>query len=109
MPLLGEAVTLAGPIKGVTLDVATARSAVHSSGEVVFRGWPYSTLAMTWGPSLFFEVAGRTAWIRIDLLSLIDGVSACSWLPFQWQPEFFSLFKNGRYLASLTRVIGMAC
>src|SRR6266576_1179980 len=58
MPLLGEAVTLAGPIKGVTLNVATARGAVHSSGEVVFRRWPYSTLAMTWGPSLFFRGGG---------------------------------------------------
>src|SRR5258708_3069270 len=99
MPLLGEAVTLAGPIKGVTLDVATARSAVHSSGEVVFRGWTYSTLAMMWGPSLFFfEVAGQTAWISIGLLSLIVGASAPFWLPFRWEPEFFSLFRNGLFL-----------
>ena len=37
MPLLGETL-LAGPIKGVTLDVATARFSVHGSREVVFRG-----------------------------------------------------------------------
>ncbi len=47
MPLLGEAVTLAGPIKGVTLDVATARFSVHGSREVVFRRWHGFNLAMT--------------------------------------------------------------
>ena len=45
MPLLSEKF-LAGPTKGVTLDVATARGAVHGSGEVVFRGWYGITLAM---------------------------------------------------------------
>ena len=45
MPLLGETL-LAGPIKGVTLDVATARGAVHGSGEVVFRGWYGFILAL---------------------------------------------------------------
>ena len=54
MPLLGEAVTLAGPIKGVTLNVATARFSVHSSREVVFRRWNFTGLAMAWGPSPFF-------------------------------------------------------
>ena len=45
MPLLGETL-LAGPIKGVTLDVATARGAVHGSGEVVFRRWYGFILAL---------------------------------------------------------------
>jgi len=53
VPLLGEAVTLAGPIKGVTLDVATARGAVHGSGEVVFRRCNGITLADSWGPPAF--------------------------------------------------------
>jgi len=47
VPLLGEAVTLAGPIKGVTLNVATARFSVHGSREVVFRRWHGFNLAMT--------------------------------------------------------------
>src|SRR6266487_553277 len=55
MPLLGEAVTLAGPIKGVTLNVATARGAVHSSGEVVFRGCDGRTLAVLEGPWSFSQ------------------------------------------------------
>ena len=57
MPLLGEAVPLAGPIKGVTLDVATARGAVHSSGEVVFRRWNGWTLAEHLGPPVLLEAA----------------------------------------------------
>ena len=55
MPLLGETL-LAGPIKGVTLDVATARGAVHGSGEVVFRRWRSTVLALIRGSSLFFLI-----------------------------------------------------
>src|SRR6266571_792003 len=53
MPLLGETL-LAGPIKGVTLDVATARFSVHGSREVVFRRWNGWTLAEYLGPPVFF-------------------------------------------------------
>jgi len=53
VPLLGEAVTLAGPIKGVTLNVATARFSVHGSREVVFRRGNVSNLAAMWGSSPF--------------------------------------------------------
>jgi len=60
VPLLGEAVTLAGPIKGVTLDVATARGAVHGSGEVVFRRWSSTDLARGTGVPLFLDSDCRT-------------------------------------------------
>jgi len=57
VPLLGEAVTLAGPNKGVTLNVATARFSVHSSREVVFRRWHGWTLAEHLGPPVLLEAA----------------------------------------------------
>lgn len=44
---------LAGPTKGVTLDVAAARFSVHGSGEVVFRGRHSFHLALMQGPPGF--------------------------------------------------------
>jgi hypothetical protein len=37
----------------VTLNVESARVAVHGDREVVFRRWIGPFLALTWGPSIF--------------------------------------------------------
>src|SRR6266550_5532292 len=113
MPLVGEAVTLAGPIKGVTLDVATARGAVHGSGEVVFRRWNGWTLAGTWVPPVSFLRRHERAGYRITRLLTplpADGVSidprgCCSILARLDVPGF----GTTPVLERVGRILGTRC
>src|SRR6266480_1497529 len=109
MPLLGEAVTLAGPIKGVTLNVATARGAVHSSGEVVFRRWNGFNLAMAQGPpSVFLVVRFKegSGWARISPNLTAGAFGSYSPL-LAWQRSRCFLLPNGTYRRLQTRHFGM--
>ena len=102
----------------MTLDVATARGAVHGSGEVVFRGWFVGTLAVSLGP---FPTSVRSRaklaerdhsrdssvglYLLTILLSVLTGV--CLFLP-EWGVILPDQSKYWNGLAAFA-LLGIVC
>src|SRR2546421_11323224 len=83
MPLLRRGRKLAGPIKGVTLDVATARFSVHGSREVVFRRRDSAGLGRRGAPPDFCVLSTNRGleWLR-SFLNSSDGAFAFYSVPW---------------------------